>query len=177
MSFFLEKLNSSDNLRKIIILGILIAIQLLLGRFTIGYKIIQISFTFIPMFLMGKWFGPLWTGIACGVASAINIFIGGEGLLALPFIISAVLGGVMTGWFFYQHRATWLRTIVYQVLVMIIINLILNTLLLRIIYCDHWPVLLTLRPIKELIETPIQIVIIYILGNNRPLRSLAKHFL
>ena len=177
MSFFLENLDRSDDLRKVIMLGILIAVQLILGRFTMGYKIIQISFTFIPMFLMGKWFGSVWTGIACGVSSAVNVFIGGEGLLGLPFMISAILGGLMTGWFFYQHRVTWLRTITYQILVMLIINLFLNTLLLRIIYMDPWPVLLTMRPIKELIETPIQIIVIYWLGNNRLIHQLAERYL
>ncbi|XIF19936.1 MAG: folate family ECF transporter S component [Acetilactobacillus jinshanensis] len=170
----MEKVTSPDDLQKVIMLGILIAIQLILGKLGIGYKMIRIDFTFVPLFLMGKWYGPWWTGIACGVSDVIGAtVINGTGYFP-QFTVSAVLGGLITGWFFYHHRVTWPRVIIYQLVLAVFINLILNTYWVYMINMIPIKVLLVPRLIKELIETPVQILIIHWIRYEKMIKRMSE---
>ncbi|URL61101.1 folate family ECF transporter S component [Acetilactobacillus jinshanensis] len=170
----MDNVTRPEDLQRVIMLGILIAIQLILGKLGIGYKVIRIDFAFVPLFLMGKWYGPFWAGIASGVSDVIGAtIINGTGFFP-QFTISAVLGGVITGWLFYHHKVTWPRVIVYQLVIAVLINLIMNTYWVYMINMIPIKVLLVPRLIKELIMTPIQILIIHWIGNEHLVKRMSE---
>ncbi|MCF7523620.1 hypothetical protein L3X07_11405 [Levilactobacillus brevis] len=41
-------------------MGVLMALQLVISRFSVGNNFIKVSFTFLIVALIAKWFGPCW---------------------------------------------------------------------------------------------------------------------
>ncbi|WP_238389060.1 ECF transporter S component [Latilactobacillus sakei] len=58
--------------RRVVLLAVLIALQLVIARFAISLTIYRISFGFIVTALMGWWFGPVWAGLAAVLGDLIN---------------------------------------------------------------------------------------------------------
>lgn len=163
-------------LQKLIMLSVLIVIQLLLGRYAIGYKIVRIDLTFIPIFLMGLWFGPVWTGVAEGIADVIGAtMINGTGFFP-QFTLSAILTGIVTGWFFYHHQLTWWRVVICQLVITLFINLGMNTFWVHQINSLPFTLIFVPRLLKEVITTPIQIILIHWIGNSQSLQQITRQF-
>ena len=53
----LPKLDS----RQLVVLALLMGLDLVLGKLTIGTNVIKVGFVFIAISLIAKWYGPLWT--------------------------------------------------------------------------------------------------------------------
>ncbi|GLB46861.1 folate ECF transporter [Philodulcilactobacillus myokoensis] len=168
MIWKMKKLSVSD----VAILGMLIAVNFILSRFTFSSKFLQIDFVFIVTALIGQWYGPIWDGIIAGLCDIINTLLSGGGYFP-EFTVSAILGAIIYGYFFYaRQNISWKRIIVAQLLVTIIVNAFLNTLWLLIINHQMPVSLLVIRLIKEVAEFPIQIFCIYVICNAQSIQRV-----
>ncbi len=160
--------------RSIAILGLLMALQLVLGKFPVfGIWSVRVDFVFLATFIMGWWFGPWWAGLAAVICDLVNtLILGGSGTYFVGFTISAFLGGVIYGVFFYRQNMSWWRVIMATLIIMLVVNVFLNTLWLTILYKTPFWGILPIRILKDLILTPIQVLLVYWLGTNRNMLSL-----
>ena len=167
------------SVRKVAVLALLLAAQLVLGKFpVIGIWSVRIDFVFLATFLMGWWFGPGWAAIAAGLGDIVNALIFGAGAPYFPgFTVSAILGGLIYGAFFYRQPMTWWRAISASLLIMVVINVGLNTYWLTLLYHTPFWGMLPVRLLKDLVLTPIQIVLLYSLGHNTSLQRLQARLL
>lgn len=161
--------------KSIALLGILSALQLIIGRFTFGTSFLKVAFTFTIIVLIAKWFGPLWGSLAAIINDTIGtLLIGGP--IFIGFTITAISGMLIYSLFFYQRtHISWGRVFLATFLVLMITNAGMNTLWLTMLY--HYSgnaalKLLELRATKEVIMLFIEAPIIYVLVNNPMLEKM-----
>lgn len=165
--------------RGIALMGMLMAMQLILTRFlVIQTPFVRIGFSFIPTTVMGMTFGPLFTGIGTMLSDFIGItlFPGPGGGFFPGFSLSAFLAGAIYGVFFYKKEMTWQRVLIANILVTVLIDILLNTYWL---YLTMGPGILANIPLrvgKSLILLPIQVGMMYALGNQSLLKKQVARF-
>ncbi len=157
LSFGFHKLRTLD----IAVLSLLLALGLIVDRFTVGTKSIQLGFGFIVVAITSYFYGPVWSSTVAALSDVIGTLISGS--VYFPgFTISAVLGATIYGLFFYDQNVTLKRVIIAQLIIAVFVNAILNTFWLLVMYKTPFWSLLPLRIGKEVLITPIQIAIIYL---------------
>lgn len=141
-------------------MGLLMALQLVISRFSVGNRFLKFSFTFLIVALLAKWFGPWWGMLTAALVDIVGTLMTG-GPYFVGFTLSAIIGSLIYALFLYRKPVKWWRIIVAQLLIMVIVNIMLNSLWLVIMY--HTPIwgILPVRLLKQAITTPIQIVLIY----------------
>lgn len=156
-------------------LGILIAVQVVLARFTIGSNSLKVGFSFVVTGMIGYYFGP-WKSALAGLVSDLigNIVFPPQGGFFVGFTISAIVAGLIYGLVLYKKEITWWRVLIAIVLVSLIVNLVLNTLWVNIMYPVPtkvlWATRIWPRAIKELIFIPFETIVLYIV-----LKWISKH--
>lgn len=170
MTVGFQKLRIKD----IVLLGIMIALSLVLKRLTIGNQLIQLNFLFVITAIISYWYGPWWSGVIAAVTDTIGTLV--AGITFFPgFTLSAILGAVIYGVFFYnQDQIDLKRIMLAQVIIMLLVNTLLNTLWITILYKTPFMGLLPLRIVKQLVVTPIQIGILYFVLRSDYLSKIKK---
>ena len=162
----------------IALMGILMAMQIILSRFlVIQTPFVRIGFAFIPTIVMAMVFGPLFTGIGSTLSDFIGISLFPTGGGYFPgFSLSAFLTGVIYGSFFYKKEMTWQRILIANLLVTFLIDICLNTFWLYLIMGPGVIAHVPLRIGKALILLPIQVLVMYALGNQGVLKRQITRF-
>ncbi|BDR60811.1 folate family ECF transporter S component [Lactobacillus xylocopicola] len=149
-------------LRDLVLLGIIIAMKIILGRFSIGSNVVHVSLGFIGSVMLGYMFGPVWGAIGGGISDLVaSVLFSNQGGFFIGFTLSAMLGPLIYGWFFYQKPVKIWRIIVATLLVTVIINLGLNTVWVHLLYGLDIKAALIQRLPKETIVPWIQMVVDY----------------
>jgi ECF transporter S component (folate family) len=174
----LESYFTRLNPRAVALLGILLALQLLIGRFTVGPNFLKIGFGFIIVAVIAHWFGPYWGVLTAIVQDLISTAINGHAFF-FGFMISAILGALIYGISFYnREHISWVRTMVTVALVLLIVNTILNTLWVIMMGSITDPnaimKMIEIRGLKQIMMFPIQVVLIHTILNNKSLGQLMQ---
>jgi len=157
----------------LVTMGLLMALQLVISRFSVGNSFIKVSFTFLIVALLAKWFGPWWGMMTAAVVDVVGTLMTG-GPFFIGFTVSAILGSLIYAVFLYQKPVTWTRVILASVLISLLVNALLNTLWVTIMYHTPFWGLLPIRLVKQLIVTPIQIVLVYLLLQSRVIQTIQE---
>ena len=97
--------------QKIAILGMLVAAQVIAGRFiSISLPIVTIGFVFLPVSITGILFGPLLGGLSAFLGDLITALLGPYGYF-LPMGLSAFLTGAIYSLFLHRKPASIRRII------------------------------------------------------------------
>ena len=163
------------SLNEALMMSVMIAVQIILRRFTIGTSFFQVNLLFIIIFLMGKWFSAWWAATGCGISDVLGTLLNG-GMYIPGFTLSAALTGLIEGCFFHRRPVSWPRVIISQLLIVVLVDGFLNTGWLALTYGINFKLALLMRWPKEVIVMPIQIIVIYLLGNNRGIKSITERF-
>lgn len=144
--------------------ALLIALQVILSKISVGSpSLVKFSLGFLATALIGYYLGP-WLGslalVLCDLISH-TILSSGGGNFFLGFTFSAFLSGLIAGWFLYGKKITLWRLFSYQFMQLLIINTLLTTYWIHLLYHTSLKALLTVRIPKELISWPIQALICY----------------
>ncbi|MFC6289285.1 folate family ECF transporter S component [Levilactobacillus angrenensis] len=157
----------------VVTMGLLMALQLVISRFSIGNNFIKFSFTFLIVALLAKWFGPWWGMMTAAVVDVVGTLMTG-GPFFIGFTLSAVLGSLIFALFLYRQKASWVRIALAAITIAVVVNTLLNTLWVTIMYQTPFWSLLPIRVLKQLIVTPIQIVLLYWLLNSRVIQQIQE---
>ncbi|KAJ51172.1 ECF transporter S component (folate family) [Clostridium tetanomorphum] len=150
------------NTRKMIFVSLLVALQVLLTRFLgIETPIVRVSFGFLPLALSGILFGPLVGGICGALADIIGMLVFPKGAYFPGFTVSTALSGVVYGFFLYKKPKNLFNILIAAIIITLFINLGLNTLWLSMITGKGVYAIIIPRIVKNLIELPIRVTIIY----------------
>lgn len=148
------------NTRSMVFLALLMALELVLARFSVGTDFLKISPAFIATALMGYYFGPWWAAAAAAILDQVGFVLFGSGADFLGYTLSAAVAAAIYGMFFHEHSASVWRVAVATLLVIALVNVVLGTWWLVMMGFDL-KVILWPRVIKNLIELPIQAILIY----------------
>ena len=165
----------TKTVQKITILGMLVAAQVIAGRFiSISLPIVTIGFVFLPVAVTGILFGPLWGGIAAFLGDLITALLGPYGYF-LPMGLSAFLTGAIYGIFLHRKPAGIWRILACVLTESILISVFLQTFWLTLLTGKAYLVLLPARIIENLITIPVSVICIRLVAY-RVVRFMPKDF-
>ena len=133
--------------------AMLIAIGVVLGFFSIQLtEFIRIGFSGIPNELASM-FGDI-----------LKFLIKPTGPYFFGYTLNAILGPVIYGIFFYHRPIQLGRVVAAKITVALLVNLLLGTWWLTILYGKGFLAILPARFIKQVVSVPIDSVIFYVLA-------------
>ena len=121
----------------------------------------QVAFSGIPNRLVDYLFGPVTGCLFSGILDVVKYFLKPSGPFFFGFTFNAMLASFMYGCFYYRKKLTIKRVLAAKFIVMLTVNVLLNTLWLSMLYGKGIMVLLPARALKNLIMWPIDSIIFY----------------
>lgn len=141
--------------------ALLLALDVILYKIAIGPAYFQVTFGFLSMALMGYLYGPIWAGLLETLSNTLNFTIFGSGTFQVAFLITAFLGGFINGLFLYHKKINLLSVIAAQLLIMIPVSLFINSWLMSVLFGADFKVIFLGRVIRNMIQIPIQVTVVY----------------
>lgn len=146
--------------KKMITVSMLIAIQVVAGRFfSISLPIVKIGFAFLPLSVIAILYGPIWSVAAAAIADILVALMGSFGYFP-PMTISAILTGLIYGVSFYRKNLSLKRVCITVICENLFISIILQTFWLTLLNGKGYFALLPTRLLQNVINCPTQIICI-----------------
>ena len=161
-SLFTDSFHELRSLKTLAMTAMLLAIAVVLGFYTLQLTdYIKIGFAYIANELTGMMFGPVVGSVMGGLADLVKYLVKPTGPFFPGFTISGFLGGLIYGIVLYKRPLSIRRIIVANGLVTVLINLLLNTYWLTLLYGNTFVALFPARIVKQIIMMPIEVVLFY----------------
>lgn len=155
--------------KKLVRVAVLIAVQVILSRFlSINAQLLRISFAFIPVYIAAMLYGPVWAAVTDGTADILGALLFPTGPYVPNFTLSAILSGTLYGLCLYRKDLKWYHAVIPVVVGNLLINTLLGTYWLKVLYGYGFLAMLPGRLVKNLIMMPIQLAVIYLLKKFLP---------
>lgn len=150
------------NTRKLVILSFLTALTIVLARFlSIQTPILRISFEFFPIVVAAILFGPVGAGITAVIADVVGAILFPAGTFFPGFTASAFLTGLIYAFFFYKKEITFFRTIMGVLTKLLIVDMVLVSIWLMILFKMPLEALVPTRLIKLAVMLPVEAILVY----------------
>lgn len=154
--------NSSKELKSVqclVTAGLLIAVKFGLDLFTIQITpFLHLSFEFLAIAVIGLLYGPTVGAMCGGLSDIVNYILNPKGTFFPGFTFAAIVGGLIYGLVLYKKKVTIKRCIIANVCVVLIVDIVLNTIFLNMLYGKSMAVLLPPRLAKNLLMIPINVI-------------------
>lgn len=162
VTLFTDSCRELKAVRTITTMAMLAAIAIILGMFSINIgNYIRLGFSGIPNGVVAYLFGPVAGGIFAGALDILKYMVKPTGAFFPPLTLVTILAGILYGCMYYKKKLTLPRVLVTKFIVMLVCNVILNTLCLSVLYGEGFVILLPARVIKNLVMWPIDSVVFY----------------
>lgn len=125
-------------------------------------EILKIGLNFLITGSMGLLFGPVPAVLGATAVDLIGYVVRPSGPYFFGFTINAMLTGFIYGCFFYRQPYKLLRVFLAKATVSVIINVILSTLWLSVLYGKAFFVLLPVRLVKNLVQLPFETALLFV---------------
>lgn len=167
-NIFQKSARELKNPRTLVICAMLVALKLVLDALNLRISItpqLRITFGFIAGAMGGMLFGPVPAMLIGGAGDLIGYFINTGGGPYFPgFTLTAVLAGLVWGIGFYGKKVTFLRALATKGFINLLLNILLNSLWLKLLYDKGMFVELPMRIVKNLAMLPIEALMLVALG-------------
>lgn len=161
-TLYVDSFHELKDLRTMVAAAMLLAITVVLGFYRLQLTdYLRIGFDFIAKELTCMLFGPVVGCIVAALSDIISYIIKPIGGFFPGFTISAALAGLIYGTILYKRPLSLKRIIAANGIVIVFINLILNTYWLTLLYGDSFIALFPARIVKQLIMLPIEVILFY----------------
>ena len=124
----------------------------------------RVGFGFLTTAITGMLYGPVVAGTAGAIGDILTYLIRPDGAYFPGFTITALLGGMIYGFFLYRRPLTLPRTILANASISILLNSLLNTFWLFVLYGKSFTALFPARLTKNLLLLPVEVVLLYAVG-------------
>ena len=161
-------LSSSQELKNVPVLAVcaMFAALALILNYVASINIgpyIKIGFSAIPNQLVDYLFGPVTGSLFAGILDIVKYVMKPDGAFFFGFTFNAMLAAFIYGCFYYKKKLTLRRVLLAKLIVVLVVNVLLSTLWLDMLYGKGFLVLLPARAVKNLIMWPIDSVIFFAL--------------
>lgn len=156
----LKELSVTKNL---VLCGLLAALAMALGMaasIDVG-PYIRIGFSGLPNRAVEYLFGPVAGCFFGGALDLLKYVLKPTGPFFFGFTFNAMLAGIIYGTILYRKPVTIKRILAAEFLVKLIVNCILNTLWISMLYGKGFAAIFPLRLLKNAIMLPIDSAILY----------------
>ena len=142
--------------------GILVAMEIILARFSIHTWNLKIGFSFVPIVVAAIFYGPIAGGLVGAIGDVISAVLFPVGAYFPGFTLTAFLTGAVFGWFFRKNVSV--LNVVFSVLIVQgVISQVLNTYWISFLYGSPYMPLFMTRLYQTAAKCVIQIAVILIL--------------
>lgn len=149
----------SEALNRLVCTALLIALQVVLSRFlSVQLWNLKIGFSFIPVIIAARLFGPFYSITVYAVGDVIGTLLFPTGAYFPGFTLSAALSGLIYG-MFLNKKSTVPRIILSAVLNQLICSLLLNTYWISYISGAPFLAQLSVRWPQSVLMCVVQIVL------------------
>ena len=157
---FREHLKRPDVLA---ICSLMMALNIVLGYFTIQFSAyLRIGFGFMTQPIIAIFFGPLVACITGILQDIISLILKPTGPYNPIYSLSVGISAIMYGVMLYKKNPTFTRILMTKLLVIIVGNIIFNSIALAPTVGNGLIGILPSRLLKNVILYPIQTIIVYI---------------
>lgn len=147
----------NGKIKKIVILGVLLAAQVVAGRFlTIATLYAKIGFIFLPIAIAAILYGPVWAGVSAAVGDVLVAMLLPYGYFP-GITLSAFFTGAIYGLFLYRKPMKMWRIAGSVLIINVVISIFMQAFWLYLLTGKGFLVLLPTRVMQNVIMTPIQI--------------------
>lgn len=154
--------------RVLVVCAMLIALKLVLDALNIRITItpsLRITFGFIAGAMGGLLFGPVPAMAIGGVGDVLGYFLNTGGGPYFPgFTITAIIAGAIWGFGLYGRRVTFVRTLAVKGTINLFLNVMLNSVWLKLLYDKAILVELPMRIVKNIAMLPIEAFILVLMA-------------
>ena len=126
-------------------------------------NVVKISFTFIFLAIIGMKFGPVICGVIAAIGDIVQFLIKPVGPYQPLLTMTALFTGILYGAFLFKDKITFPRLIISAIIKGIIINQLLNTYFITILYGVKFEAYFISRLPENLIMIPVEIIVLYYL--------------
>nr|WP_312984457.1 folate family ECF transporter S component [Clostridioides sp.] len=153
------------NIKRMVIIGLLIAMQIILSRFlSISTPIVRIGFSFLPIAILGILYGPLYAGLGSAIGDVIGTVLFGPASIFPGFTLSAFLTGVVYGVLLHNKQKKLWRVCLAVAIINIFISLLLGTFWLSILTGKGYLALVPTKIIQNVAMFPVKVVTIWVVA-------------
>lgn len=152
---------------KLVTVAFFMALEIVLNTYlTVNpFGIAKIGLGFLPIAVIAIMYGPIWAGAAYALGDIIGVFLLPQGPYFPGFTITALLSGIIFGLVFYKKEITWKRSLFASLIVVLTMDLILNTFWLHVLMGQGFIALLPTRLVKCAITLPVETILIPLVWN------------
>lgn len=162
MQTFSDSLKEFKNMKCLCAIGMLGALSIIINNFTIQIgDFLKIGFTSECNVLVDCLFGPAAGAIFGAAMDLLKFFIKPTGPYFWGWTFSAALAGVIIGLGLYRKKITFWRILVVRLINSIVINVILGTYWLHVMYGKAFFALIPTRLFKNIVMLPIEAFIFF----------------
>ena len=162
VALFTDSAREFRSVHTLTVCGMLAALALVLGSFTLEIgNYIKIGFSGVPNELVDFMFGPVVGCIFSGALDILKFVIKPTGAFFPGFTLDAMLAGLIYGVLLYKKPVSLKRILAAKFLVAVLINILLGTLWLSMLYGKGFLVLLPARLYKNLFMWPVNSLVSY----------------
>jgi len=167
--------------KKIILSALLLASFIILDRLiTINTQFLAINLSLLPIMIAAIILGSKYSTIIAILGDLIGSILWPFGAYFIGFTITSGITGFIFGWLLYKNpkktnKLFWVKAIISNILVYLIVNILLNSLCLHIMYEKAFIYYLGLRVSTQTILLPIYITSIIVL--EKVLSPIIKKYL
>ena len=160
MQRFKESLTEFKNIKVLCAIGMLGALSIIINNFSIQIgEFLKIGFASECNVLVDCLFGPVAGAIFGAGMDLLKFLIKPTGPFFWGWTFSAALAGVIIGVGLYKKKVTYWRVFIVRLINSIVINVILGTYWLDVMYGKGFIALLPTRLVKNVVMVPIETLI------------------
>lgn len=162
MKSFQDSFHELKDIRALATTAMFLAIAVVLGFYSLQVTdFIKISFSFIADEMTGMMFGPMVGAVMGAAADLVKYLVHPTGAFFPGFTISGAISGMIYGMILYKKPLHVRRILLANGLVMVFVNILLNTYWLTLLYGQGFMAILPVRVLKEIILYPIYVALFY----------------
>lgn len=157
-----DSLRALSRTRTITTAGLMLAIQMVLSSYGVieVTDSLKISLAHLAVAPTAMLFGPVAASIQGALSDILGFLLKPTGPYFPGFTLSAALLGLIYGLLLYKtRRAPW-QIIAARVIVCFLVNILLNTVFLTMLYGPSRLATLPLRALKNIIQLPIDCLLL-----------------
>lgn len=166
LSFVREQFVSSARAlrrtRTIALTGVLLAAQIALASYG-SLRLtdsLWVSLSHLALAPTAMLFGPVVAAVQAAASDILSFLIRPSGPYFPGFTLTALLSGVIYGVALYRTRCTLAHIVIARAAIVVLLNILLNTLFLAMLYGPSYFATMPARALKSLIQWPIDCVLL-----------------
>lgn len=160
---FFSSLYELKSTKNVVLCGLLAALAVVLGTvasISVG-PYIKIGFSGLPNRIVEFLFGPVVGCLFGGALDILKYIIKPDGPFFFGFTFNAMLAGVIYGSILYRKPVSIPRIVCAEFLAKVLVNCVLNTLWISMLYGQGFLAIMPMRVLKNAIMLPIDSAILF----------------